>query len=750
MGIVNALKTGDVRLDMMIAVLIPVVMSFGLGLLSKINTFLNWEALVNWWRRRSQHKYKRTIVYRAQRNSWGGSTSLESDTKNTVLLKAIQLYLHMKVHLDLPMANINLTSMEDSTIGDYYQGDGGEDDENGTSKTLVGTLSKYQIVKKPPENQWHRIGPFGKPAAMVQLWISENEENIVGKESDGKAHCTTTFEFASSGSTAIDSFIQTAYQWYMDELRKMEDNSRYLYELRAMKKTSGRFGGGGGDEGETADDAPVLYSRYKLSEEKTFNSLFFRQKESLITSIDHFQSKSGKYAIPGYPHKLGLLLHGPPGTGKTSVIKALAQYTGRSIVNVPLTRISTNSELMDIIFAKKYQVRGEDVSIKLGFMDVIFVLEDVDAASKVVRRRIDKTTGYVAPKERAQLPQHKSTWQILLESNSPECRELVTLLMQKSDRLRIAALDSNVLESIARRMAAVPGLGLVGEGSEDEALVNVESEAVAKASEVITAMETVDRFIGAHAQTIHAMLEKDVEVNDAFVDELIGMTRRCAPHMVEQNKFAIRDPSYSSYDDVMEDALFEANGDVAMSTAPLPTDMDGLDAVKKTRKEPIGKETGMLPWNRPIIDQLNLTGLLNVLDGVVDTPGRILIMTTNHPEMLDPAIIRPGRIDKKLLLGFMRSADVILMLEHYFQSSLTVGQKQRLEHLIGEQGFNLTPAQVEQMTAEHDEVEDMIHSLEDRSRFRSHRRGSFQRKNDDGQTPNAKRMERLEENLQQF
>ena len=29
-------------------------------------------------------------------------------------------------------------------------------------------------------------------------------------------------------------------------------------------------------------------------------------------------------------------------------------------------------------------------------------------------------------------------------------------------------------------------------------------------------------------------------------------------------------------------------------------------------------------------------------------------MTTNHPEILDPALIRPGRIDQKLLLGYMK------------------------------------------------------------------------------------------------
>merc|ERR1711939_932024 len=61
-------------------------------------------------------------------------------------------------------------------------------------------------------------------------------------------------------------------------------------------------------------------------------------------------------------------------------------------------------------------------------------------------------------------------------------------------------------------------------------------------------------------------------------------------------------------------------------------------------------------------DKLNLSGLLNVLDGVVDTPERIVVMTTNHPEFLDPALIRPGRIDQKLFLGHMKAHNVIRMI----------------------------------------------------------------------------------------
>lgn len=44
---------------------------------------------------------------------------------------------------------------------------------------------------------------------------------------------------------------------------------------------------------------------------------------------------------------------------------------------------------------------------------------------------------------------------------------------------------------------------------------------------------------------------------------------------------------------------------------------------------------------------------INVTPGVVDTPNRLIIMTTNHPEKLDPALIRPGRINKKVCLGFL-------------------------------------------------------------------------------------------------
>lgn len=48
---------------------------------------------------------------------------------------------------------------------------------------------------------------------------------------------------------------------------------------------------------------------------------------------------------------------------------------------------------------------------------------------------------------------------------------------------------------------------------------------------------------------------------------------------------------------------------------------------------------------------VTFSGLLNALDGVASsTSQRILFLTTNHLEKLDPALIRAGRVDLKELI----------------------------------------------------------------------------------------------------
>ncbi|KAJ3012645.1 UNVERIFIED_CONTAM: mitochondrial chaperone [Siphonaria sp. JEL0065] len=59
--------------------------------------------------------------------------------------------------------------------------------------------------------------------------------------------------------------------------------------------------------------------------------------------------------------------------------------------------------------------------------------------------------------------------------------------------------------------------------------------------------------------------------------------------------------------------------------------------------------TSTASQDNTIVTNVTFSGLLNAIDGVAAQEGRILIMTTNHIEKLDAALIRPGRVDVKVL-----------------------------------------------------------------------------------------------------
>ena len=112
---------------------------------------------------------------------------------------------------------------------------------------------------------------------------------------------------------------------------------------------------------------------------------------------------------------------------------------------------------MDIMFDQQYLVMGDEVPIKLGFKDVIFVMEDVDAAAKIVQRRDGKTGAVarieqratLAPEEQAKLVGgsgiSNTPWGLLLacdgeDEPSKAVKKLVEELMSKSERLKAATV----------------------------------------------------------------------------------------------------------------------------------------------------------------------------------------------------------------------------------------------------------------------------------------------------------------------
>ncbi|KAK5800994.1 hypothetical protein VI817_003206 [Penicillium citrinum] len=66
-------------------------------------------------------------------------------------------------------------------------------------------------------------------------------------------------------------------------------------------------------------------------------------------------------------------------------------------------------------------------------------------------------------------------------------------------------------------------------------------------------------------------------------------------------------------------------------------------------------------------DGITLSGLLNVIDGVAASEGRILVMTTNHPDQLDPALLRPGRVDMTIGFAYTTEQDVRDLFESIYK-----------------------------------------------------------------------------------
>lgn len=110
----------------------------------------------------------------------------------------------------------------------------------------------------------------------------------------------------------------------------------------------------------------------------------------------------------------------------------------------------------------------------------------------------------------------------------------------------------------------------------------------------------------------------------------------------------------------------------------------------------IVKQRTMESENEKVLnDQLTLGEILTVLDGTMEIPGRIIIITTNHPEMLDKALIRPGRIDVHVKFGYADCNLIKEMYEAYLDTKIPEEEINNLPDKL------LSPAEISQVLFRH-------------------------------------------------
>lgn len=258
------------------------------------------------------------------------------------------------------------------------------------------------------------------------------------------------------------------------------------------------------DSDKTKDGVfDIKFESYTFNTNKIFDNIFFEQKELLINRLNNFIDNEDRYKRLGIPHTFGLLFYGKPGCGKTSCIKAISNYTKRHIVEIPLSKIKTCSELKKIFFndtINEYHVPADKK---------IIVLEDIDCMGDIVNKRS-------------------------FQKNNNKCNDC-----------------------------------------------------------------------------------KDNEI--------------CKKCKLDTEKLADKNASH----------IYEK---IFKSTMPIPNENNN--------------------------DKLTLSYLLNLIDGVLEQPGRILIITSNYPEKLDEALIRPGRIDLKIEFKYCNHNICKQIIEFFFQEPI--------------------------------------------------------------------------------
>ena len=366
------------------------------------------------------------------------------------------------------------------------------------------------------------------------------------------------------------------------------------------------------------------YSMQEFVTNRRFTNLFGPEIDVIRNRVEFFINNKRWYDTKGIPYTLGLLLSGPPGTGKTSVIKCLANETGRYIINVNMHGDITKSQMQNLFFNETLMVirNGMSVNIHVPIAKRIYVLEDVDCQGNIVLDR----------KLKAKMRDHIS---------------------------KVAKMEASAMANDSRV------------NSFDE------GDAVPSFTPSTFTLPSVPSF---NPYSVNPSFTLPSFAPPSFAPPSVPLSN---PYSIKQlNPGALSQPTSSP-----TKSSRAAYGYQPTNAQPSSNYTEIHNKVATASMDTVAEGP-----------ELTMSFLLNLFDGILETPGRILVMTANEPEILDEALVRPGRMDVICNMDFCTNETICQIIEHFTDMPLRAEYR---DIIMRTTPGLVTPAEMKKLLFEH-------------------------------------------------
>lgn len=255
-------------------------------------------------------------------------------------------------------------------------------------------------------NSAQMLSVYTDKAIQMTKDISVRVSNVVSDGSGFVMSVTLTLISETFTASEIGHWIREQRDNYLDAQGNFGETLYYFENKPPKAKGDPRGHPGTEEEAKMMRiiTAPkfLTYSQYTFHSNKTFKNIYGDNAHLVEKRVNFFLNNREWYREKGISYQLGLMLSGIPGSGKTSIIRAIANVSKRHIISVNCANIQTATQFKNLFFNENLAIQDENGDIKTVRVPLhkrIYVLEEIDAMGEIVRRRTSKITKATLPDE---------------------------------------------------------------------------------------------------------------------------------------------------------------------------------------------------------------------------------------------------------------------------------------------------------------------------------------------------------------